>query len=76
MMLLSKDNRDSRKEKNALNTVNMPMQLSFCKMYNKNSDQLLNLFFDDKGKHTQVINYFTETVQIYNGRFSVHFTFN
>ena len=31
----------------------MPMQLSFCKMYNKNSDQLLNLFFDDKGKHTK-----------------------
>ena len=51
MMLLSKDNRDSRKEKNDLNTVNMPMQLSFCKMYNKNSDQLLNLFFDDKPSH-------------------------
>ena len=36
---------------------------SFCEMYKRNSDQLSNLFSDDKRESkTKVINYFTETV--------------
>ena len=41
----------------------MQMLFSFCLLYKRNSEQLLNLFFDDRRESIpKVINYFTETV--------------
>ena len=41
----------------------MQVLLSFCEIYKRNSDQLLNLFSNDKRESIpKVINYFTETL--------------